>query len=173
MIASRCAIIPAVSASTPHAWLAGPHEAEAVAELLVGFRDHLGGDWPSANAFLAGVERLLEDQATEFLLAAAAEGAPPVGVAQLRYRFSIWMAGPDCWLEDLFVEESARASGLGTALVALTLERARARGARRVELDVREGNEPALALYASFGFATGKRPGSRDLFMGVRLDERP
>ena len=53
------------------AWKAGPHEAEIVARLLVAFRDHLGESWPSDNAFLAGVERLMEDRDTDFLLAAA------------------------------------------------------------------------------------------------------
>lgn len=160
-----------MTSPSPRAWIAGHHEAEAVAELLVGFRDNLGGDWPSHNAFLAGVERLMDDRDTEFLLAAPAPGAPPAGVAQVRFRFSVWMASPDCWLEDLFVAEPARGAGLGRALMALTLERARARGCRRVELDVRDTNEPALALYASFGFATGKLPGTSDFFMGVRLEE--
>ena len=40
------------------AWKAGPHEAEAVARLLIGFRDHMGYSWPSDNAFLAGVENI-------------------------------------------------------------------------------------------------------------------
>lgn len=164
-------MIPAVSTDSPRAWVAGPEEAEAVADLLVGFRDHLDHDWPSANAFLAGVERLMENRDTEFLLAAGEAGGPAAGVAQLRFRFSVWMAAPDCWLEDLFVAESARASGLGGALVALTLERARERGCRRVELDARDDNDAALALYRRFGFATGKRAGTQDLFMGVRLDE--
>ncbi|MDX6698130.1 MAG: hypothetical protein QOE65_1527, partial [Solirubrobacteraceae bacterium] len=39
--------------SAARAWLAGPDEAEAVADLLVEFRDHMGADWPSENAFLA------------------------------------------------------------------------------------------------------------------------
>ena len=46
--------------SAARAWLAQPDEAEAVAALLVAFRDHMGSDWPSENAFLAGVERLLD-----------------------------------------------------------------------------------------------------------------
>ena len=49
-----------MSASGPaRAWVARPDEAEPVARLLVGFRDHMGSDCPSENAFLASVERLL------------------------------------------------------------------------------------------------------------------
>ena len=53
---------------SPRVWVAEPHEAETVARLLVGFRNHLGVDWPSDNAFLAGVERLIEDRGARFLL---------------------------------------------------------------------------------------------------------
>ena len=151
------------------AWLAGPDEAEAVAGLLVQFRNHMGRDWPSDNAFLAIVERLVEDASTEYLLAAADDDSPPAGVCQLRYRFGIWLAGVDCWLEDLYVSESARGAGLGAALVELALERARARDAKRIQLDVNDANAPALALYRRFGFTTGKDPGTTDLFMGRTL----
>jgi ribosomal protein S18 acetylase RimI-like enzyme len=155
--------------TSPRAWVATLDEAEAVADLLVQFNRHMGRDWPSANAFLAGVERLMEDPNTEFLLGAPHDDALPAGVCQTRYRFGVWYAAPDCWLEDLYVSEAARGSGVGAALVGLTLERARMRGAARVELDVSDANAPALALYERFGFRTGKEPGTTDIFMGVKL----
>jgi len=148
-------------------WLAGYDEAEEVARLLVGFRNHYGKDWPSENAILATVERLMEDPSTEYLLA----GSPPAGVCQLRYRLSVWTAAPDCWLEDLFVEEAARGQGLGAALVGAAIDRARERGCRRVELDTSEDNAPALALYRRFGFSErSKSDPAHDLFLGLRLD---
>jgi GNAT superfamily N-acetyltransferase len=151
-------------------WRAEPHEAEAVARLLVGFRNHYGKDWPSDNAMLAMVERLIEDPGTEYLLAAVDDDAPPAGVCQLRFRLSVWTAAHDCWLEDLFVEEAARGKGLGAALVDAALARARERGCRRVELDTSEDNHPALALYHRFGFSEKlKSDPARDLFLGVRL----
>ena len=153
------------------AWVAGFDDAEAVAELLVAFRDHMGCDWPSANAFLASVERLLEEPNTEFLLAAPGEGEPPAGVLQLRFRFSVWKAAPDAWIEDVFVRGDARRAGLGDALVALAADRARARGARRMELDTNEDNVAALALYERHGFSARSKGGpGRDLFLGAGLE---
>lgn len=153
------------------AWLAGLDEAETVAELLVAFRDHMGVDWPSDNAFLASVERLMEDADTDFLLAAPGAGAPPAGVLQLRFRFSVWKAAPDAWIEDVYVAPAARRAGLGDALVARAIERAAERGARRVELDCNEDNTGALALYDRHGFsARSKRSAGRDLFLGRAID---
>ena len=158
------------ASKTARAWVAQPHEAEAIAALLVAFRDHMGSSWPSENAFLASVERLLEDSATDFLLGAPDDGVPPVGVAQLRFRFSVWRAAPDAWREDLFVAQDARRAGVGDALVALAIERARERGARRIELDANEENAAALALYERHGFSPRSKDGAgRDLFLGRPL----
>jgi ribosomal protein S18 acetylase RimI-like enzyme len=155
----------------PRVRLAQPHDAAAVARLMAAFRDHLGLSAPSDEEMRAGVERLLGDPDTEFLLAAAADDAAPIGVAQLRFRYGVWRAGGDCLLEDLFVDDAARGAGLGRALVEATLARARARGCRRVELDVNEANEPAQRLYGSFGFSsTSNTYGARDLYMRVHLD---
>ena len=139
-----------------------------MARLLIGFRDHMGRSEPAPESIRASVQRLLDRDEAEFLLGAPADGAPAAGVAQLRFRWGIWWEAEDCWLEDLFVEAHARGSGLGRALVETTLERARERGCRRVELDVNTENPPALALYRSLGFETGKT-GGQDLLMRRRL----
>jgi GNAT superfamily N-acetyltransferase len=160
--------------SAPHVWRAEPHEAEVVGQLLVDFRNHLGVEWPSENAFLAGVERLIEDPGTVFLLGARNADSPPAGVAQVRFRFGIWWAAQDCLLEDLFVREEARGSGLGRALVQAVVELARERGSRRVELDANDRNDAAQALYRSFGFdAQDDRYGGRNLFMRLHLPPAP
>ena len=152
-------------------WRATPHEAEAVAGLMIAFRDHLGRDWPSDNAFLAGVETLLEDPHTDFLLGSVDADSPPQGVIQLRYQHTLWVAGLSCLLEDLYVAPGARGSGLGRALVAGGREQAVARRARRMELDCNEANTTALALYSSFGFDAKnlEKYGGRDLMLAIEL----
>ena len=154
-------------------WPAQPHEAAQVTRLLIAFRDWLESDLPPDDAFAASVARLIAQPGAEFLLGSIGRDASPCGVCQLRFRHSVWTDSPDCWLEDLFVEEHARGQGVGGALVVAAFERASARGARRIELDTNEHNHGAIALYESLGFSSSsKAHGSltgRDVFMGRQL----
>jgi ribosomal protein S18 acetylase RimI-like enzyme len=150
------------------AWLAGPDEADTVARLLIGFRDHYGRSEPPDETFYSGVARLIAEPGAEYLLAAAPD-EEPAGVCQLRYRHSLWTASEDCWLEDLYVAERARRAGLGEALVACAIERARARGCGRIELDVSDSNRAAWALYERMGFSPGYKPPAPNVLMGLRL----
>lgn len=156
--------------SAAHVWRAGPDEAEVVGQLLIDFRNHLKVDWPSDNAFLAGVDRLIEDPNTVYLLGAPDADSPPMGVAQVRFRYGIWWAAWDGLLEDLFVRAEARGTGLGRALLSATIDLAKERGCRRLELDANEDNTAALALYTSVGFdAQDDRYGGRNLLMRLPL----
>ena len=150
-------------------WLAGEEDAASVTRLMMGFRDHLGSTAPTDEGMGATVEALVRDEATEFLLAAAADEEPPAGVCQLRYRLTVWTGACDCWLEDLFVEAGARRAGLGRTLVEAAFERARARGCRRIDLDVNEDNVNALALYRDMGFSTEPKGEARTLYAMRRL----
>ncbi|HEX8084010.1 MAG TPA: GNAT family N-acetyltransferase [Solirubrobacteraceae bacterium] len=149
-------------------WRAEPHEAEAVARLIVELRDHLGLDWPSANAFLAGVERLIEERDTAFLLAAPDDDSPPSGVAQVRFRYGLWWAADDCLLEDLFVREEARGQGVGRALVQGVIDLARERGSRRIEAHLAAGDDAGAAIFRDAGFsAEAPRPAPRTVLTRV------
>ena len=153
--------------NAPRTWLAGPGEADDVARLLIGFRDWYGRSDPPDETFHEGVRRLIAREDTEYLLAAA--GDSPGGVCQLRYRYGVWMAAEDCWLEDLFVRDEDRRRGLGEALVGAAIERARERGCGRIELDVSESNRGAWALYERMGLSPGYKPPAPNVLMGLKL----
>ncbi|HWK28153.1 MAG TPA: GNAT family N-acetyltransferase, partial [Solirubrobacter sp.] len=118
---------------------------------------------PPDSTFAATVPQLLADPRTEFVLGGTD------GVAQLRYRLSAWTGVEDCWLEDLFVRDAARGSGLGRALVSACFERARERGCRRIELDVNEVNTRAIGLYVSCGFSLEPKGPGRTFFLSRKL----
>ena len=154
---------------SPRVWTAESHDVGAVAGLMADFRAWMGyGDLPG-DGIRGVVERLVGDPDTDYLLAAADEAAPAAGICQLRYRLSVWTATDDCWLEDLFVREEVRRTGLGRALVDAAVERARARGCKRIELDVNEEDPRALGFYQALGFTLEPKPPGRNLFIGRAL----
>ncbi|HZP18340.1 MAG TPA: ribosomal protein S18-alanine N-acetyltransferase [Terriglobales bacterium] len=64
----------------------------------------------------------------------------------------------ECELENIVVSPRHQRHGIGSRLLQALVERARARGAARIFLEVRESNEAARALYERCGFAaTGRR----------------
>ena len=140
--------------SEPRVWLAGRDDAAEVARLMIGFRNWWKRDWPDDETFTRGVERLLADENTDYLLGAVSDGESPAGVCGLRYRYGVWMDALDCCLEDVYVEDSARGQRLGEALVEAGIARARERGAKRIELDVNDANVPAQTLYERLGFSS-------------------
>ncbi len=60
--------------------------------------------------------------------------------------------GLRAWIEDVVVDESARGQGVGEALNRAALDRARAEGARTVDLTSRPTREVANRLYQRLGF---------------------
>jgi ribosomal protein S18 acetylase RimI-like enzyme len=60
--------------------------------------------------------------------------------------------GVRAWIEDVVVDESARGRGVGEALNRDALDRARALGARTVDLTSRPSREAANRLYQRIGF---------------------
>jgi GNAT superfamily N-acetyltransferase len=71
----------------------------------------------------------------------------PVGFALFHGTFSTWECRPGIWLEDLFVPEEHRRSGVGSALfrelAAITVRR----GCTRLEWAALNWNDPALRFY--------------------------
>lgn len=60
--------------------------------------------------------------------------------------------GPRAWIEDVVVDENLRGGGIGSALVNEALARAKAAGARTVDLTSRPSREAANRLYLRLGF---------------------
>ena len=69
------------------------------------------------------------------------------GIVQFLFHRSTWTAGDYCYLQDLFVADSARGLGLGRRLIEAVYARARAAGASRVHWLTQTNNATARLLY--------------------------
>jgi GNAT superfamily N-acetyltransferase len=75
----------------------------------------------------------------------------PVGFAVFHGTFSTWECLPGLWLEDLYVPEARRRSGVGVALLSWLARTAVERGCARLEWAALDWNTPALRFYAKLG----------------------
>ena len=69
------------------------------------------------------------------------------GIVQFIYHRSCWTVGNYCYLQDLFVADSARGLGLGRKLIEAVYARAKADGCSRVHWLTQTGNATARLLY--------------------------
>ena len=96
------------------------------------------------DAHLFGAKPMAE------VLIAELDGAA-VGFALFFHNFSTFEGRPGIYLEDLFVDPSARGSGAGKALLRALAGLAVERGCARLEWSVLDWNEPAIRFYESLG----------------------
>ncbi|MGR6467079.1 N-acetyltransferase family protein [Rhizobium sp. PAMB 3182] len=73
-----------------------------------------------------------------------------VGFAIHHFHDSTWSIAPDCYLEDLFVEESVRGQGVGRALIEDLIALCRDRGWSRLYWHTETDNTAARRLYDTF-----------------------
>ena len=96
---------------------------------------------------------LFGDRPMAEVIIARADGEP-VGFALFFANFSTFLGRPGIYLEDLYVRESARGRGIGTALLTHLARVALERGWGRVEWAVLDWNRPALEFYRRLGAVT-------------------
>lgn len=70
-----------------------------------------------------------------------------VGFAHLIFHPSTWAVGPYCYLEDLFVAQTARGTSTASALIRATYDEADRRGAVRTYWHTQQYNSAARSLY--------------------------
>ena len=92
----------------------------------------------------------------------ADRGGELIGLTHYLFQRSTWLIHSQCYLQDLYVSEAARGSGVGRALIAAVVDAARDTGAARVYWNTHESNAVARRLYD----AVAERPG----FIQYRID---
>ena len=134
---------------------AGPDDLPALMEMLQRFyaEDRIPLDAPRVRR---GLGQLVADASLGVVLFAEAQGVR-VGYLVLGWCFSIEQGGRHVLLDELYLEPSARGSGLGGALLAAACDWARDQGAEVVRLEVNRHNPRAKALYLCHGFRDDDR----------------
>ena len=136
--------------------LATADDAPVLGRLLHAFNAEFGERTPSAEVIAERAAPLIRSGDVTVLFV----GDRPDGFAQLRFRSSLYTGALDAYLEELYVVPERRGRGLGRALLEATMQHARERGARRIDLNTSEDDVAARALYQRLGFTN--REGAPD-----------
>ncbi|GFF49439.1 N-acetyltransferase ats1 [Aspergillus lentulus] len=75
----------------------------------------------------------------------------PVGMALFFYNYSTWRSAPGIYLEDLYVQPSARGNGYGFKLLRYLAAKVLEVKGRRLEWSVLKWNEPSIKFYKQVG----------------------
>ena len=86
----------------------------------------------------------------EFVCLVAENGPSIEGLALMYYRYSTWK-GKVLHLEDLIVSEKFRGNGIGTLLLDEVVKYGKQFGVKRINWEVIDWNEPAIAFYEKKG----------------------
>ena len=78
-----------------------------------------------------------------------------VGFTHYLFQRSTWLVNSQCYLQDLYVSETVRGSGVGRALIAAVAAAAKEAGAARVYWNTHETNAVARRLYDAVAERTG------------------
>jgi GNAT superfamily N-acetyltransferase len=117
--------------------IGGLAEYERMTDILTGSRERL-------RALLFDPPRAFFGQVAEL------PDGRLVGYALYHFTWSSFRTNPRMWLEDLFVQESARGTGAGLAMMRAFATDALAHGCHRVDWHVLEWN-PARGFYERLG----------------------
>jgi GNAT superfamily N-acetyltransferase len=78
-----------------------------------------------------------------------------IGFSHYLFQRSTWLLHPQCYLQDLYVEEERRGGGVGRALIGAVVGAAKEAGAVRVFWNTHETNAVARKLYDAVAERTG------------------
>lgn len=104
----------------------------------------------------------LHDEAADHLLAVDDHGAP-IGFLSLHYRRRLNHPTLEAWVPDLIVNERARGTGAGRALLAEAERRARERGCHRLALESGYSRQRAHGVYLAAGMTDGGKFFTKEL----------
>lgn len=90
------------------------------------------------------------DPASRLSMRLAVLDGQTVGFAIHHFHESTWVKTPDCYLEDLFIDETIRGKGIGRALIDDLIAIAKEKDWSRLYWHTDENNQRARKLYDSY-----------------------
>lgn len=134
------------------------HHQDALVRLINAYKqDPMGGSVPFTEDEGRTLVKSLSSHPSCFVMFVMYKGEY-VGLATCFINYSTFRLAPYINVHDVVILEPYRGVGLGKALLMKIINIASERGYCKVNLEVRQDNHPAKALYASLGFKECETP---------------
>lgn len=131
------------------------HDADTLLAFMRWFNESQGYPFDEESARQTVLE-LLGSASLGRIWLIVADGSS-VGYLVLTFGYSLEYGGRDAFVDELFVEPSARGRGLARDALSFALSEASRLGVHAVHLEVERNNSSAHALYESLGFVGNDR----------------
>ena len=129
---------------------AGPEDAETVHQMIMALARDTDAETKASSTPADFLKFGFGDEALFEALIAERNGEP-VGLCLYFYSFSTWLGEPGIYVQDLYVADAERGSGLGRRLLHETAKRGRQRQASHLRLTVDRPNNSARQFYEHIG----------------------
>lgn len=133
-----------------------PEDRLQAQELMLAYYAEDGHEY-RADVADAALEAILAGTAPAWFWLIECDGAV-AGYVCVTGGFSLEVGAGDFFLDEIYIVPQARGRGLGQAAIAFAESEAKARGARRLCLEVQPDNTRAADLYRRCGYESHGRP---------------
>ncbi|KNY05150.1 GNAT family N-acetyltransferase [Microbacterium sp. GCS4] len=130
---------------------ATPDDAPRIAELLHAFNTEFDTETPRVEVLTRRLRALLAGPSTFAVLG----GEPAVGVALVTVRPNVWSDGPVALLDEMYVDPSERAGGIGGEILRVVVEACQRLGVAEIEINGAGSDADAMRFYERHGFTNG------------------
>ena len=126
-------------------------DLSALADMIAKLAEHIQpGMKPKAN--VENLKQYGPFGTKMFQALIAKRDGKPVGCCVYSYMFSGWRGKPGLFIQDLFVEQSERGSGLGKTLLQTLIEQESVNDCSFIQLEVEKNNTSGQGFYERLGF---------------------
>jgi GNAT superfamily N-acetyltransferase len=124
-------------------------DSSEIVELIVGLAKFEHLEAPNSSAKIRLVRDIFEKKLAEVFV--ASKGNTLVGYVLYFYTYSSFLARPTLYLEDIFIRNDSRRTGIGRALFMRCVREAKRLGCGRMEWSVLTWNRKAINFYEGIG----------------------
>lgn len=135
---------------------ARPDDAESLHALLLGLARATGLK-EKIRSRPEDFRRLGFREKPAFYALIAERGGEPLGLSLFFYNFSSWRGEMGIYVQDLYVTDEARSTGLGRRLLAETVRQGKTQGATHLRLAVERDNVRAQRFYRRLGLKASEQ----------------